>query len=65
MISEIPFSTGRPLSYLPIHEADWVCYSRLNDFPARKDPPCHSVRLHVRGVGEVMALHKIIFNVTY
>ncbi|KAG7224334.1 hypothetical protein INR49_004641 [Caranx melampygus] len=28
-----------------VHEADWVHHSGLNDLPARKDPPRHSVGL--------------------
>lgn len=48
------------LSYLPIHKADWVNYSRLNNLPAREDPPGHSIRLHIRSVGQVAALHENI-----
>lgn len=54
MINE---ALGRSLSYLPVHEADWVHHSGLNDFPAREDPPRHSVGLQVGGVGQVPALH--------
>ncbi len=44
-------------TYLPIHKADRVSYSRLNNLSARKDAPCHSIGLHVRGIGQVTALH--------
>ncbi|KAG7234477.1 hypothetical protein INR49_004632 [Caranx melampygus] len=50
---KVPETKGRTFDEIAagfLHEADWVHHSGLNDLPARKDPPRHSVGLQVRGV---------------